>query len=91
MKNLALSVLASTLLFLNSCGTAAQASEAETDGLVVANVVCPMVPAHEADSEVTVRWNDKTIAMCCKGCIGKWEALSDDVKATKLAGAMKQN
>ena len=53
MKNLALSVLASTLLFLNSCGTAAQASEAETDGLVVANVVCPMVPAHEADAEVT--------------------------------------
>jgi hypothetical protein len=91
VKNLALSVLASTLLFLNSCGTAAQASEAETDGLVVANVVCPMVPAHEADAEVTVRWNDKTIAMCCKGCIGKWEALSDDEKATKLAGAMKQN
>jgi hypothetical protein len=91
VKNLALSALACTLLFLNACSTTAMASEAETDGLVVANVVCPMVPAHEADPEVTVRWNDKTIAMCCKGCIGKWEALSDDDKATKLAGAMKHN
>ena len=90
MKNLALTLLASTLLLLNSCGTTA-GSQQEADGLVVGNVVCPMVPAHEADPDVTVRWDGKTIAMCCKGCIGKWEALSDDEKATKLAGAMKQN
>lgn len=90
MKNLALSALASTLLFLNACSTTNMAAEAQADGLVVANELCPMVPAHEADPDVTVRWDGKTIAMCCKGCIGKWEALSDDEKATKLAGAMKK-
>jgi hypothetical protein len=47
---------------------------------------CP-ISGNPADSTITASYNGKTVAFCCKGCIGKWNALSDDDKAAKLASA----
>ena len=64
--------------------TAAAESSAATD-----NKNCPIM-GHAVSAEGgSTTWNGKTIGFCCDGCKPKFEALSDDEKAAKLAAADK--
>ncbi len=51
------------------------------------NTKCPMTGG-PANPKVTVVSGGKTVAFCCGGCIGRWNALSADEQAKKLAAAM---
>jgi len=64
--------------------TADSAQSSETE---IANKNCPIM-GHEVSAEGGMTtWNGKTIGFCCEGCKPKFEALSDDEKAAKLAAA----
>jgi hypothetical protein len=49
-----------------------------------ANEKCPIMGG-KPDPELVVQWEGKTIGFCCDGCPQKWEKLSDEEKAAKLA------
>jgi hypothetical protein len=49
-----------------------------------ANEKCPIMGG-KPDPELVVQWDGKTIGFCCDGCPQKWEKLSDEEKAAKLA------
>lgn len=51
------------------------------------NQVCPIMGGEVTAEGGTVEWDGKTIGFCCDGCDEKWEALSEDEKAEKLAAA----
>ena len=87
MKHLALSLLAAVVLSLGACQSGP--APADDGGQAAVNAVCPMMPSHEIDTTCTSEWNGQTIAFCCEGCVPKWEALSDEEKATKLAASME--
>jgi hypothetical protein len=67
-----------------SASETADASAAVTD-----NRNCPIMGHAVSAAGDTTTWNDKTIGFCCDGCKPKFEALSDDEKAAKLAAADK--
>ena len=50
------------------------------------NTKCP-ISDKDVDPEKTTEWNGKTVGFCCPMCEGKWDALSDEEKAQKLASA----
>ena len=53
------------------------------------NAMCPIMGGKAKDT-VTTTWHDKTIGFCCKPCIAKWNALSEEQKALKLASASEK-
>ncbi|MBI1315160.1 hypothetical protein GC176_28035 [bacterium] len=101
MRNLALLFLVAILPVMTGCaestdsaattGTAsaelaADAAATETASAPV-NKNCPIM-GHEISADGgTTTWNGKTIGFCCEGCAPKFDALSDDEKAAKLAAA----
>jgi hypothetical protein len=38
------------------------------------NKMCPVMPDHKVDVEVTVQYKSKTIGLCCTACQKKWNA-----------------
>lgn len=56
------------------------------------NSVCPMRGAAcpIGDKAATTSFKGKTVAFCCKGCISKWDALSDSDKQARLDKATRQ-
>jgi len=38
------------------------------------NKMCPVMPDHKVDVEVTVQYKGKTIGVCCTACQKKWNA-----------------
>lgn len=48
------------------------------------NAKCPIMGG-KSKHTVTVKWGEKTVGFCCPPCIKKWNALSDEAKASKLA------
>lgn len=50
------------------------------------NTNCP-ISGRTANASVTTKYNGKTVAFCCGGCIGAWEKLANDEKMAKLASA----
>lgn len=68
------------LLTLAACTTNASAESPS-----VINATCPMM-GDEVDAEGEVaEWNGETIGFCCEGCKPKFEALSPEEQAAKLA------
>ena len=55
------------------------------------NAHCPIMGHEVADDGGSTTWNGQSIAFCCEDCLPKWNALSDDDKATKLAGAGQES
>jgi len=53
------------------------------------NTHCPIMGHKVADDGGSTTWNGQTVAFCCEDCLPKWNELSDDDKATKLAEAGK--
>lgn len=50
------------------------------------NKTCP-ISGRTVSAGATVSYGDKTVGFCCGGCIGKWNALTDADKTSKLTGA----
>lgn len=60
------------------------APDAPPEGFANAN--CPIMNKPIDTSADTAPWtDDKKVGFCCPGCIPKWNALSDEEKAAKLA------
>jgi len=59
----------------------------ETMSVATVNDHCPIMGGEVTPKGGTVEWNGKTIGFCCDGCDEKWEALSEEEKAEKLAAA----
>ncbi len=87
-------ILVLTVLVLAVCSLAilggCKKEPAPTEGNVVtyANTKCPIMgsvidPAKVTDDLVT-DFDGEKVAFCCAGCPDKWDALSDEEKATKL-------
>lgn len=51
------------------------------------NANCPIMGHPIAADGGSTTWNGKTIGFCCEGCAPKFDALSDEEKAAKLAAA----
>lgn len=67
--------------------TATTDSESSTESTVqFANAKCPIMGG-KPKAELTAEYEGKTIGFCCDGCPQKWDALSDEEKAEKLAAA----
>ncbi|HLO41135.1 MAG TPA: hypothetical protein VK176_08935 [Phycisphaerales bacterium] len=69
----------------------ADANAAAHAGMI--NAACPVVPGDDARaSGVAVaytgektEWKGKQVALCCKGCIGKWEKMTQAQRDEALA------
>lgn len=61
--------------------------DGEQTAATTVNQICPIMGGEVADDGGTAQWNGKLIGFCCPGCAPKWEKLSDDEKAAKLAEA----
>lgn len=88
MFSLSLSVVAVATLAAISISSYSIAAEEEVSKEPI-NSVCPIMdkPVREGGGEVV--WNKTTIGFCCKGCIKKFEALSDLEKAKELNAALE--
>ena len=53
------------------------------------NETCPIMGG-DVNAKVTTQWKGKTVGFCCKPCIAKWNALSEEKKADKLKAATKK-
>lgn len=51
------------------------------------NTKCP-ISGNDADGSATVQVGDHTIAVCCGGCVGRFEAWPDDRKASFIEKAL---
>lgn len=51
----------------------------------LANSKCP-ISGKAVNPDVTVKYKDVTVGLCCKGCVGAWNKLSDEDKQKKLDG-----
>ncbi len=60
------------------------AKDAKTSAAV--NTKCP-ISGRPVNPNATLVSGGKTIAFCCNGCTGKWNKLSADEQAEKLAAA----
>ena len=56
--------------------------------IVTVNEYCAVVPADPVDPSVVVQWKAQAVGLCCKGCLPKWEKLTEAEKDTALAAAV---
>lgn len=71
------------------CGaTCGKAKATTTTGATTAsgNKTCP-ISGKPVMAGVTASYGDKTVGFCCGGCVGRWNAMTDADKTSKLSGA----
>jgi len=90
---LSLTLLIGSTVCLIGCGKGDTPQEPEGPKTVaVVNGKCPMMGDtlnKAAVPEKMVReFNGQKVGFCCPPCMPKWDALSDEDKAAKLAAAM---
>ena len=78
-----------TVLAALAAGCTISSTDAAPEATAQATVNdhCPIMGGDVTSKGGTAEWNGKTIGFCCPGCAPKWEALSDEQKAEKLAAA----
>lgn len=64
-----------------------ESNEANATSAKAVNKHCPIMGGDVADDGGTAMWENQLIGFCCPGCEEKWEKLSDEEKAKKLAAA----
>jgi len=84
MNKLALVATAALALALGACASN-KSSQSASMGIV--NSKCPIVPSHPATNKTIVEFKGQHVGLCCAGCVGKWNALSDADKQTRLDAA----
>ncbi len=82
-------LLASIVLMGLVVGCAQSSTEpsSDTSTAATANMHCPIMGGEVTADGGRSDWNGSTIGFCCPDCKPKWEALSDQEKAEKLAAA----
>jgi hypothetical protein len=83
VKHILLALFACAALALSGCQSTS-GNGADTAGNEAVNTVCPMMPSHEIDPEVTREFMGMKVAFCCAKCTGGWDDLSDAEKKAKL-------
>ncbi len=63
-------------------------AEGNKPGTVAVNTVCPVMSSDAADGSVTVTHKGKVIALCCAGCVRKFNAMDQTARDAILAKAM---
>lgn len=48
------------------------------------NSLCPIMGHELAADGGSTTWHGQTVGFCCKSCLPKWAALSEEDKASKL-------
>ncbi len=81
MRSLALMTLIAGLSLSVGCTQ----TEAPVADATPVNTLCPIMGHEIAETGGSTVWNGQTIGFCCKACLPKWNDLSDDEKAAKLA------
>jgi len=61
----------------------------ETADTTPVNTVCPIMGGEVTPEGGWTLRQGKTVGFCCEGCNPKWEKLSDEEKAKKLAASAK--
>jgi hypothetical protein len=56
--------------------------------IVTVNQYCAMVLEDPVDPSVVIDWKGQKVGLCCKGCIPKWEKLTEAEKDAALAKAV---
>ena len=91
-------ILALTVLVLAVCTLAilggCKKEEPTTAGggdITYANTKCPImgsvIDPGKVTEDLVTDFDGEKVAFCCAGCPDKWDALSDEDKATKLAAS----
>lgn len=97
MRNISLSAFCAALALNVGCAqhsAPVEISDGSSPATATAkadNKNCPIMGHPVAEDGGSSTWNGKTIGYCCEGCKPKFEALSDDEKAAKLAKADATN
>lgn len=84
MNKLAFVALAAFTLALGACASNKSATAAD---MGIVNSKCPIVPSHPATNKTIVDFKGQHVGLCCAGCVGKWNALSDADKQARLDAA----
>ncbi len=91
---LALTVLvlvACSLAILGGCKKKEEPTPPEGDLVTYANTKCPImgsvIKPEKVTTALTKDFKGSKVALCCAACPAKWDKLSDEDKATKLADA----
>ncbi len=88
------STLLASLLFLAACQSSPtkesepMCQKRKPGTIVSVNEYCAIVPVDPVDPSVVVQWKTRAVGLCCKGCVPKWEKLTDAEKDTALAAAI---
>lgn len=86
----------STLLLLAGCSETKRDrgddETPDTETVTTVNSICPVmsmkIDADKVPAALALDFEGKKVGFCCAECIGKWKALSDADKRTKLTAAM---
>ena len=86
----------STLLLLAGCSETERGhgdkKTPDTSTVTTVNSICPImnmkIDPGKVPAGLTLDFEGQKVGFCCVECIGKWKALSDADKKTKLAAAM---
>jgi hypothetical protein len=84
LASLALSAFLTTGLALN-IGCTEGGTEPSVSVAAASNLICPIMRHEVTEDGGRVDYEGQTIGFCCPGCINKWNALSAEEKAAKLA------
>ena len=52
------------------------------------NAKCPMNPAKDVNPKMTVTYKEQLIGFCCGGCKARFEKLTDEEKAKRVAAVV---
>ncbi len=94
MRNLLMSAAAVVAGMLAGCQSGSNAAdesmclERKPGTIVTVNEYCAVVPADPVDPTVVAEWKGQKVGFCCKGCLPKWEKMSEAEKDAALAGAV---
>ena len=83
MRYLIAVVLLASVTFASGCSQ----SDTSTSVSGPVNTHCPIMGHEVGEDGGSTTWNGQTVAFCCEDCLPKWNELSADDKAAKLADA----
>ena len=92
LRSLALPALAAVVLFLGSCNKEAKTEPNKTTpaakaSMGIVNSKCPMKGEPVDKDDPTIDYHGQKVAFCCSGCLSKFNKLTDEQKAAKIAAA----
>lgn len=65
-----------------------QCREVKPGTVTTVNAYCAVMNVDPVDPSIVREWNGKRVGFCCKGCLPKWDAMSDAEKSAALDAAM---